>query len=58
VSEFAPEYSHEDGQEFLQKKLSLPGYKIQILHSIKDTVEYTRTETSNLMLNINLFYGA
>jgi hypothetical protein len=58
VSEFVAEYSHEHVQEFLHKRLSLCGYKIQILHEIKDTEMYTRTETSNLMLNINLFYGA
>jgi len=58
VSEFAAEYTHEDGQEFLHKRLSLHGYKFQILHEIKDTEEYTRSETSHLMLNINLFYDA
>jgi len=58
LSEFAGEYTHEDDLEFLHKRPSSHGYKIQIFHEIKDTDEYTRIENSNLMLNVNLFYGA
>jgi len=55
---FAGEYTREDGKEFLQKRPSLHRYKIQILHEIKGTDEYTRIGTSNLMLNVSLFCGA